>query len=367
MNSPQTFELPATKATYTYTCGFRVSGLSSLPANKAVEMASGEAGTRIRLVTQDDDALAYLDRSAAQKSLVMRRFFTGAELTPLQAEIDRIRQQRENRFGAGVYLIVEASAEVTTQAALAITLSDGTLVSTDIVDKAAIAASHKNLVSRAVTAVGLLNSQSPDLQFVGQETTLLTSDGRTIAPLNIGGGSAYLTLARPFTEADQAAVSKSIAAMAAQPYLKTPSRLLADALAQRPDTLEAFVFAWGTLETLINPFASSLRCEDGVWIDDVTEAHRNAARELHEAWRAGGHKGYSLADKICAFSLTHGFGTSTAIIKEFRRINNAYREPLSHHGDIPGHGASEELIRLVRELMQMAVNNKGPPHEQVAT
>jgi hypothetical protein len=114
------------------------------------------------------------------------------------------------------------------------------------------------------------------------------------------------------------------------------------------------------LETLINPYAASLKCETGEWVEQVAPGIREAAKAIHKRHVEEEHQWYPFASKISVFALMHNAGTGDPWVAEFRRMNSDYREPLVHHGDIPPPGAADSLIELVRQILRVSVNASAP-------
>lgn len=352
----QQIEFPATLVTYRYTSVHRILGLSALPESKPELIATGAANTRVLFTTDPDDILTAVDRETARKSLALKYIFMRGALPSLDEEAANISKERKGKFGQGVYMVVEATGEATTVPTKAITTFDGTIVLMDAVDKKEIAGKHKGTVRLAVAAAAILDNQTPDVAFVLENVALRTADGLEVQSVSISMGDARLMVGRMMTADDRRATEERMAALAKMPKVSTPCRLLSDALAASSSNLEAFVFAWGALETLINPFVATARCEGGAWTEQVEDRHREAARAIHERWKASNHKTYPFASRIAVFTLLHGAGPRDDLVTEFQRLNDTYRQPLTHHGDIPPQGASSAVIELVRQLLRLAVS-----------
>jgi hypothetical protein len=350
-------ELPANTVTYRFTSTHRVAGLSGLPDGKDVEITAGEENARILLTTNPTSVLAAADRSAARQLLAIRQLFVrDAKQRSPEQEATEIAQERVRKLGDGVYLIVEATGRVTVPQPCDAREYDWGWVAMDAVDKESIAAKYQPLIDRAVAAFAVADSETSDVTRDRDTIELYLPDGRVLQSMTIKGGSARVTISRQFTNADRGAIELRLLAILKNPRLVTPMRLLADAVRSQYDRLEAFLFAWGALETLVNPAVAPLKCESGEWIACVPPKYREEAERVHDDFKSRGHPGYSLAEGVGVFSLVHGDGASGARMAEFRRISGAYRIPLTHLGKLPPPEAADATIALVRGLLRVTMD-----------
>jgi hypothetical protein len=356
MSANELVELPAKNLTYRFTSLHRVVGVSGLADVQDVEIAAGEENARILLTTEPARILAAADLSAARQFLAIKQLILReAAQRSAEEEAAEIARERIAKFGEGVYLIVEATGVATASQPSAARGYDWGWVAIDAVDKDQLAASHKPLVDRAVGSLAAMDIHTCDVAKVREVIELYLPDGRALQSVTVTGGSARLSAARPFTDADKSAVEGRVAAIQRNPKLATPIRLLAQAVRSQDDHLEAFLYAWGAMETLVNPSVAPLECESGEWIAQVPTKDHEAASAIHAEWKTSGHRGYSLGQRLAVFALVHGSGPSSELVAEFSRLNGAYRGPLAHHGDIPPPDASDTVIGLVRKLLRVAV------------
>jgi hypothetical protein len=348
--------LPATPFTYRFVSVHRVFGSSALPGGTDLEVPTGTPSARVILTIDPAAALAETDRNAARQMLALRQIFHREENSPaVDQEAARIAQERLNKFGTGVYMIVEVSGAGDTIPTAKTSTIPGAWVAFDAVDRKSIIRQHRPLVNWAVAAVALMASQTPDVTRVSEAVELMLPGGVPLQSLTFSGGEARLYVGRPLTNEDGHAISRRIGVFAARPKLATPCRLLSDALRSTENRLEAFLFAWGALETLVNPYAASIECEAGKWVDIVAADFRESATVIHKGHVDGGHAHYSLAKRVAVFGLMHGVDPANWVAT-FHQIKTSYREPLAHLGNIPPSGAADVTIELVRGLLRAAVD-----------
>ncbi len=289
--------LPATLISYRFVSVNRIVGFSELRMTPELEVTQalppdlGIAGVSATLIVDPNAALTEVDRGAALGHLMMLRAFagkgpTGDLLQAIRERAEEYARERLKKFGpSGVYLVLESRGEpLSTPTAVARDLG-GALLGFDVVDKKALKSQYGALVSAALAAVALSVDTTTDIADVANGIALTLPDGRPLYSLTITGGNASLTTARPATDKDARAIEKAMPALMRDERLRSPSRLLVDALRSTTDRLEAFIFGWAALEMVIRK--CTVGCERGEWLHTVPEVQREIASALHQGFIDG--------------------------------------------------------------------------------
>lgn len=351
---PPVIPLEAVPVRYRFVSAHRVVGLSALPENRDLALNLGKAHVTARLTLDPNTTLAAVDRGAALAYLIFSAVFQGKDSGPnilaaVETEVAQRASKRREAFPNAVFLLLEAIGQVTsTPTEVARDLKEAVLAF-DAIDKAAIQTAHQPLVSAALAAMALNLHTSADIIQLSEGVELTLPDGRPLYSLSIRGGPAKVTAARTATVATAEAFQSAVRALLHDEHLASPTRLWVDAIRSTNNPLEAFILAWAALEMLIRTF--TVNCENGEWVSRVPEGVRAAATDLHQAFLAGKHRFYSLADRTKVFALLFGIADGAEIAAELTRVKNAYREPLYHRGVIQEAALPvDSLIALVRRL-----------------
>jgi hypothetical protein len=359
--------LPATPVAYWFVSAHRIVGFSELRtgqelgATRELPLNLGVAGMSAYLTSDPNAALIEIDRGTAVGHLMLLGF--GGHRTPgdvlkaVNEQAAGYAQERLKKFATpGVYLVLQARGELVTAPTEIARDLGGALFAFDAVDKKALRAQYAPLVSAALTAVALTVNTTADVTLVADGIALTLPDGRPLYSVTMTGGNVNVITSRPATDSDARAIEKAMTAVLRDERLRSPSRLLVDALRSSSDRLEAFIFAWAALEMVVRKYTAG--CETGEWVRSVPDKHRITAAAIHAAYVDGGYQYYSLAAKSRAFALTHRLGTGEDIAAEVTRIRTAFREPLYHEGAIAEQLPVEAVVALVRRVIEAAVNSE---------
>jgi hypothetical protein len=356
--------LPATPVNYRFVSVSRIVGFSELRMTPELEVIQslpldlGVAGVSATLTVDPNSALTEVDLGAALGHLMMLRAFVGQSppgdlLQAMRERAAEFARERLKKFGpTGVYLVLEARGKLVSSPTEVARDLGGALLAFDAVDKKTLKAQYAPLVSASLAAVALSANTTTDLAHVADGVVLTLPDARPLYSLTITGSNANLTAARSATDTDARAIEKAMASLIRDERLKSPSRLLVDALRSTADRLEAFIFGWAALEMVIRKF--TVGCEDGEWVQTVPQAVRESASTLHERFIDGGHQHYSLAERTRIFALRHGLGPGEDLAAEITQLRKAYREPLYHEGAIADQFPVEAIVVLARKLLAAA-------------
>jgi len=355
----KTYALPAVALQYRFVSVHRIVGLSGPP--EAIPVETGLPATRAHLTSDPNAALQELDRHGALTRGVLAMLFQGSSLALTPQEIDNavasFIQEREQKFGAGTYLVVEVDGEtVSTPSEIKDLAWAG--VAFEAVDKLALVEQHQDLIRTVLVATALAVETTPDILKVAEGVTLALPDRRPLYSFQFSMGAAELNHARPAAPRDAGQIRQNILGLMNNSELTRCARLLIDSLRSKADRLEAFIFGWAALEMLIKKFTR--QCEEGRWIEAVPEPKHEEARRLHEQHLEGGHQYYSLADKARVFAFLHGIDTVNELGATVTRLHKQFREPLYHEGrfaepDLP----IGELTQLVKQLLGSIVQPQG--------
>jgi hypothetical protein len=359
--------LPATPITYRFVSVHRVVGFCALRttpellAAQELPLNLGVEGVTASLSIDPSAALTEVDRGTAIGHLMLLGFqgqrAPADVLKAVHEQAAKYAEERLTTFGASsVYLVLIVRGEiVSTPTEIARDLGDA-VYAFDAFDKKALRAQYAPWVSAALTAVALAANTHSDIVRVAEGVAFTLPDGRPLYSVTITGGNVGLIISRPATDTDARAIEKVIAPLMRDDRLRSPSRLLVDALRSTSDRLKAFVFAWAALEMVIRKYTAG--CETGEWIGSVPVENRDAAAAICQAYLDGSHQPYSLAQKTRVFALTHHLGTGEDLAAQITRIRTAYREPLYHQGAIGEELPVEAVVALLRKVIDAAVNSR---------
>jgi hypothetical protein len=366
-----THHLPATPVHFRFVSVHRIVGFSGLRTGRELSAVTdlplqlGVEGVTARLTTDFSESLLEVDRGAAVAKLMLLGFAgnrsPGSKIEAVEEHARAHANERVKKLGpSGVYLVVEVRGNlVTTPTDVARDLG-AVVFAFDAVDKKELKARHEPLVSTALTAIALAVDTTTNVSLVADGVALTLSDGRPLYSLTFTAGNLSATVARPASDKDVGAIEHAIAVQLQDERLRSPSRLLVDALRSTDDRLEAFILAWAALEMMIRKYTAG--CETGDWIQRVNENDRPLAMALHRDYEEGGHQHYSLAAKVRVFALKHNLGAGEDLATETTRIRKAFREPLYHEGAIADRQFPvEAVIALLRKVMDAAMNPRAVP------
>jgi len=360
-------QLPAMPVQYEFVSVHRLVGFSYLPDEREIAIDIGRADVAVSLVGNPNQLLAQLDRSTAVGELMLRAFVgqtVGADiLKAVDQRATEYATERAKQHGVpGVFLVLRAFGEIVSQETGISRDLGGAVLAFDAVDKEELKHVHQRLVTAALTAAVLAVDQaSADLVKVTEGAFFTFSDGRPLYSMIGTVGGAKVSMARAPTDRDASSIGTLTRQLSESGTLGNPSRLLVDALRSGEGRLEAFILAWAALEMLISKHSSG--CESGSWVALVPEQLRPEANSLHAKFIAGGHRYYSLADKVRVFALTYSLGDSEPLAAEVIDFKKRFREPLYHQGtfsepDLPVEAITRLTKRLLRAVLDHALVGK---------
>jgi hypothetical protein len=339
-----------TAVNYRYIQIYRVRGVAFRADDPdPLRLLSGDVN--ISLSASPDQLLLDVDRKTAVANMLLDGTFGGREgplLQRLPAALEEVRNHRNQEFGTGPFLILSAEGSVDEFVPSHLRRLDEFAVCFDAVKKGTISGLWKGRFEAAMVSLALAADSFLGVDRVGESVIYYEGDFPIFSYSFEGSASAYVS--SPIADRVSEDLSLYYNAVAGDPAFERSAALLNVAFEHQNDPLRAFLFAWTSLEILVNKV---FRGYETRFFEHVSKEGRDAAalERFVERVRDVMRDKYRNSDKLALIASMAEPSEGDAIWQEFSRLK-AIRDDLTH-GQIldaktlPAH----DIARLARRCM----------------
>ena len=272
----------------------------------------------------------------------------------LTAQVQRLREERAKKVGAGVFLFFEANGETAPITPHVQRDYGDFLVALNGLPKGDIRDRHDPLARKILAALGLGMPSVVGFEKVGGATVYFADDGKPIYGFNIEGGLGEVLLSRPSSAEDLATTRQLASRIANDTSLDRAIRLLNESLDPNQERLRRFLSAWMALEVFVNKNFGAY--QKGFWDDlsaEVSQPIRDRyLKRIHEVMRDK----YTPLDKFVIISAELDPREVDGDIALFQR-GKKLRDEISHGETIDEKALPvAEIQGLVRKLLRLHFN-----------
>lgn len=341
---------------YIYSSLYYIRGLSPSSPATDEEIFADSAGSIRAVLTSDPARLCDgLDKAAAIATMLLTGLLgekePGTVDERLARQVQRLREERVKKFGAGVFLLFEANGETAPITPDTQRDCGNFVLALDGLPKGDVRDRHEPLARKMLAAIGLGFTDVAGFEKVADALVFLEADGKPIYGFNFEAGRATLLVSRRPSVEDLAATRQLASRIDKDTSLDRVIRLLNESLEPNRAQLRRFLSAWMALEVFVNKNfgAYQTRFWDGLSAAVSQPIRERYLKRIHDVM---GDK-YTPLDKFVVISSELDPSGADGDIAMFRRGKDL-RDAFSHGEAIDENALPvAEMQGLVRKLLRL--------------
>jgi hypothetical protein len=344
---------------YSYSSLYHIRGLSPASPPTDEEMfADAEQHGRAVLTSDPGQLGEQLDSSTALATMLLTGLIGGDKESGtvderLARQVQRLRDERANKFPSGVFLFFEASGRCTSITPQVEHDYGSFVLALDGLPKREIRNRHEPLVRKILAAIGLGLASVAGFKKISDATVFFTDEGKPVYGFNFEGGIPEMLVSRRPSAEDLAATRQLVEKIAKDNALERVIRLLNESLEPDQGKLRKFLSAWMALEVFVNKSFGMYaeRFWDGFSADVSAPIRERYLKRIHKVMRDK----YKLLDKFVIISAELDPAEADTDIEIFQ-CGKKLRDQFSH-GEVVDENALlvADVQGLVRKFLRLHV------------
>lgn len=240
---------------YKYVVAYQLVGIAKPEAEEKYSIDLGDSGVRA-WIDSDLSALPnVVDESVAIGNILLLGLVGqggGGDIgDQLVAEVDALRQRRQQETGAACFLIVQVDGDISEFDPNPKREFDNYILAIDSSPKNIIRNQHEAILRGLLAAISLEFESLCEIKKIIDSVTFLREDGKPLYCYEItGGGKGYAVT--PLVPEALKAIPQNSKKLSRQQGVLDAARLLTKSYAEACDPLLAFLSAWCGLEIFVN-------------------------------------------------------------------------------------------------------------------
>jgi hypothetical protein len=344
---------------YTYSSLYHIRGLSPSSPNVDEKIFDDPPQRTRAVLTSDPTPLCtQLDTSPVLANMLLTGLFHGTTEPGtiderLARQVQRLREERQKKLGAGVFLFVEANGETTDPFTPTTQRDCGDFIlALDGPPKRDIRNHHEPVVRKILAAIGLGIPSVAGFEKVADAVVFIDAGGKPIYSFKFDGKADAYVSRRPSAE-DLAAARQLASRIVADTSMDRIVRLLNESLEPHQERLRKFLSAWMALEVFVNKNFSAYekRFWDSLSAGVSLPIRERYLKRIHEVMRDK----YKLLEKFVVISSETDPSSADDDIAMFE-CGKDLRDRFSHGEAIDEAALPLEGIQgLVRRLVRLHI------------
>jgi hypothetical protein len=338
---------------------WKLHGASKLlPTTDPLELIRTQKPTFLARLTADPEVdLERIDEAGALGVLILKGLFApeseGSLDERLNTEVEAIKSRRLKQYRGGVFLILEAEAEILAPNFDTKRNTEKFDISFDAIDKREFRTIFDPLVKASLTAMCLALPANADrrVENVGEIIYLVNPGSeKPIYTFTIKGGAIGVSIGSPLADDHLAEAAVLVPKLLENREVSKASSLILSSLNKATDQLQAFIAAWSALEIFINAtFKSAYQTQ---WIRILEIGAPAAVRPVIDRLADVLADKYRLTDKFLIVAAVLDAEGAAEDSEAFQRLK-LVRDKLFHALEMPAQLPTEEVQKLVLKFLKL--------------
>ncbi len=281
-----------------------------------------------------DDCLFELDRKTAAFQILVSRMGGRERQGTVEAQVahalEELRERRDQEFGKGVFIVLEADGEVDTWNPTHSKETDDYVWVYEGASETEIRQKYQALVNDILASFFVGSDLVDGVKKVADGVYFINDEGKPVYSMSLMEGvNATVSSALDLDAIDY--VRTASAELATQDDLIKPIGLLTSSLDSESDDLRSFLSVWTSLEMFVNKIFSQYKPQFFDWIDKPSDEEK--PRRFAERIREVKNGKYSLLDRYAVAAYILARRDAEDDIASFKIVKDI-RDGLVHRGGV---------------------------------
>lgn len=348
---------------YKHIAAYKINGLTHVSDKGDVEIYADDDALPVRAILTErvDDYCYELDCAQALGNLLLKTMVgqRGSDdlRVAVEAEVSRIREQRNKDIGKSEVLIFIAEGEVEPDFSGPTRETDNFTLAFGAINKEDIAASHSAQLNAALVALLLSTEhETVEVKRMKKDTYLISESGEPIYSFDLRA-SASLSLSRRTSDRVIEQARHQVVTLTGDKSLIRVNKLLVQAISSDNDKLRRFICGWSALETFVNKvFRKYEKALFNTILAETTPV--SDIRRTLQRIRAVMSDKYSIMDKFSVIAACLSDDSVDTDVETFALIKDS-RDKLFHREALDDDSLPfAKTIQLLKKYIRLHISTK---------
>ena len=348
---------------YKHIAAYKINGLTHVPDKGDVEIYVDDNALPVRAILTErvDDYCYELDCAQALGNLLLKTMVGqrgSDDLTvAVEAEVSRIREQRNRDIGRSEVLIFIAEGEVEPDFSGPTRETDNFTLAFGAINKKDIAASHSAQLNAALVALLLSTEhETAEVKRMKRDTYLISESGKPIYSIDLRA-SASVSVSKRTSDRVIEQARHQVATLTGDRSLIRVNELLVQAISSHNGKLRRFICGWSALEIFVSKvFRKYEKALFNTILAETTPV--SDIRRTLKRIRAVMSDKYSITDKFSVIAACLGDDSVDTDVETFALIKDS-RDKLFHREALDDDSLPlAETIQLLKKYIRLHISTK---------